>query len=401
MKAVAKLVLAAGIGFLLVGGQAMAQDNAVDPWSVSATLGSQFSDNRDGSDTNKESNVDVFLTPRADLRWRQGERTLLDVFVMPSVKWHSNPRSEESGNAQNDAELFGAAGVDFAHRIVPRLGIKAGDTLNYTDDPEVTQSGATVRQSASHWLNNTYGGLDVAITEKINGLVNGSMTTKRYTDEAVADDQDEDTYRGDTSLKYKMGLGYSLFGIIGITDFNAQSSGVGERDRGSQILAYGAGVERVFSPDVSGRIQAGYQTADFDDESVDSEDTFNGSLELLFRAASPTRFRIGAAYGYYEPNVRPYSIQTLKAVSGAVEHDILPDRLVLTLNGQYSEGEYDRVSDDLPGGTDKLGTIGISGRYIINRNWSVRTGYTFEKWDSDVRESFDRNLVDVGVTARL
>jgi hypothetical protein len=91
----------------------------------------------------------------------------------------------------------------------------------------------------------------------------------------------------------------------------------------------------------------------------------------------------------------------LTSVSGAIDHDVLSDRLTLSLRGQYSEGDYADEGADLPGGLDKLTSVGISGRYWVSRNWAVQAGYTHENWDSDLRESFDRNLVDVGVTAKL
>jgi len=273
--------------------------------------------------------------------------------------------------------------------------------LSYNDDPEITESGATVRQSSSHWLNDVHAGVDVELSEKVGTSLMGSSIMKRYTDDVVADNQDEDIYQAEADLKYLMGSGYSVFGLIGFSDFNAESSGAGSRDRGSQVLSYGVGVERIFSPDVIGKIAGGYQTAEYDDDALESTDTMNGNAEMTFRAASATRFRVGGSYGYFAPNVRPYSIQTLTAVSGAIDHDVLSDRLTLTLRGQYSEGDYADEGVGLPGGLDKLTTLGISGRYWVQRNWALQAGYTHENWDSDLRESFDRNLVDIGVTARL
>lgn len=400
MKAFGKLMIVVSVGTLALGGRVLAQDNANDPWALSAELSSQFSDNRDGLDTNKESNVDVSFAPRADLRWRDGERTWLDVFLVPSVVWHSNPREEETGVPQNDAEIFCSAGINGQHYLTPRVAIKAGDTLTYNDDPAITLTGTTDRQSASHWLNAAHAGVDAAVVEKIGVSALGTVITKRYTEEDVADQQDEDTYQGEGDLKYMMGSGYSVFGLVGYSQFSANSEGPGALDRGSDVTSFGVGLERVLSPDITGKIVGGYQIANYDEATLDSTDTMNGSLLLSFREASPTRFKVAAAYGYYPPNVRPYSVQTLTAVSGSVEHDLLPNRLTIALQGQYSEGEYDEVGS-LPGGTDKLSTVGLWGRYQLNRTWSFRAGYTHETWDSDVRESFDRNLVDAGVTARL
>lgn len=403
MKRICRLALVV-TGTLLVGNSVWAQEEAAkapDLWSLSATLGSQFTDNRDGVKTNKTSNLDVFFSPRADLRWRDGERSYLDLFVIPSLKWHSDPRPKSGADGQHSTELFAAGGVDAMHMISPRVMVGGGDTIAYTDDPDITEGGTSVRRSSSYLLNSANARVNGAITETVGASLLGGAVTKRYSDSVVAKDQDEDNYNIEANLKYLMGAGYNVFGTVGWMDLNTQSSGAGARDRGAEVMSYGVGVEKIFSPDFVGKVVGGYQQAEFDDGTLDSTDTANGHGELTFRAASPTRFRVGATYGFFAPYVRPYSLQTLTAVNGAIDHDLLQNRLTLTLLGQYSQGDYDEEGPGLPGGKDNLGTVGVKGSYRLNRNWSVSAGYTYENWDSDVRESFDRNLVDVGVTAQL
>jgi hypothetical protein len=82
----------------------------------------------------------------------------------------------------------------------------------------------------------------------------------------------------------------------------------------------------------------------------------------------------------------------------AVDHDVT-SRLMVTLQGQYSDGNYDEEGEALPGGSDKLATATLRGNFKLDRVWAITGGYTYENWDSEVRESFDRNLVDLGVKA--
>ena len=169
MKIGGKLVVVAA-GVLLVGNGVWAQETetkAPDPLTLSATLGSQFTDNRDGVKSNKTSNVDVYLSPRADLRWQDGERSYVDLFLLPSVKWHSNPRPQSEGDGQHDTELFGAVGVDAMHMISPRLMIGGGDTFSYTDDPEITEGGTSVRRSSSYYLNSVHANVDAGLSALI------------------------------------------------------------------------------------------------------------------------------------------------------------------------------------------------------------------------------------------
>ena len=124
-------------------------------------------------------------------------------------------------------------------------------------------------------------------------------------------------------------------------------------------------------------------------------------VSVTMRGASATRFRVGASYGLYAPYVRPYSIQTLTAFNAAVDHDVLDNRLTVTLAGQYGRGHYKSEGATLPGGNDDMvmGTLGAT--YKVNRTWSVNAGVSVENWDSDVRESFTRNSVNAGVRAEL
>ncbi len=370
------------------------------PWLLSLRLGGQFNDNRDGVKDNKESNLDLFIEPRADFQLRDGERTLLDLAVLPMVKWHSNPRTPEEGGAQNDTELFGTVALELMHQLSPRVTLTLGDALTYNDDPEVDNGGANVRSSNNHIWNTSHAGVDVSLTETMAAGVTGSYAMKRYDDSAVAANEDEDIMNGEAYLKFKTSLNLDISGLVGYSDFKNEST---SRPRGSQVMSAGIGIEKRFSPDLIGKLAGGYQHGEYDDSGVDSLDTPNGSAELVMRAASITRFRVGASYGLYAPYVRPYSIQTLTVFRAGVDHDVLPGRLTLSLNGQYGSGDYKEEGADLSGGTDNLTSVGVSANYRMNRTWSVGGGYTYENWDSDMREreSFARNMVDFGVKAQM
>ncbi|MEI6515603.1 MAG: outer membrane beta-barrel protein [bacterium] len=370
------------------------------PWLLSMRLGGQFMDNRDGVENNKESNLDLFIEPRADFRFRDGERTLLDLAVLPMVKWHSNPRTLEEGSAQNDTELFGTVALELMHQLSPRVTLTVGDAFTYNDDPEMNNGGANVRSSNNHIWNTSHAGVDVSVTETMATGVTGNYALKRYDDSEVAANEDEDIVDGQAYLKFKTSINLDISGLVGYSDFKNKST---ERQRGSQVMSAGIGIEKRFSPDLIGKVAGGYQHGEYENSEMSSLDTPNGSAELVMRAASITRFRVGGSYGLYAPYVRPYSIQTLTAFKAGVDHDVLPGRLTLSLNGQYGTGDYKEEGADLPGGTDNMVSVGVGVNYRVNRTWSVGGGYTYENWDSNMqeRESFSRNMVDLGVKAQM
>lgn len=375
-----------------------AEQGPQGPWLFSVRSGGVFTDNRDGLESGKESNLDIFIEPRADYRLRNGDRTMLDLAILPMLKWHSNPRTSAEGGAQNDTELFGTAALELMHQLSPRVTLSLGDAITYNDDPQIDNGGANVRSSYSHIWNTAHGGVDADLSETLATGVKAAYALKRYTESVVAEDEDEDILTGEAYLKYKMGSGYNLLGLVGASDFKNNST---TQKRGSQVISAGVGVDKVFNPDYIGKLRAGYQHGEYDNADLDAIDTPSGSAELTLRAASATRFRIGANYGLYAPYVRPYSIQTLTAFTGAIDHDILPGRLTLTLDAQYGSGDYKEEGATLPGGNDDMMMAGISAIYRMNRTWSLSGGYDYENWDSDVRESFSRNTFMFSVKAEM
>jgi len=368
------------------------------PWLLSARAGGEYSDNRDGLKSRKTSNLDVYIEPRADYRFRNGERTVLDLAFLPMVKWHSNPREASEGSPQNDTELFGTAALELMHQLTPNVQLNFSDAITYNDDPEISNGGGNVRRSDNHIWNNAQGGVAVGLSETLATGVEGAYSIKRYSDSTVASEEDEDILSCKAYLKSKLGSGYNVLGFISASDFKNDSQ---VHNRGSKVYGGGVGIEKVYSPDLTGKVIGGYQHGEFEDSSLSDIDTPNGSVELTLRAASETRFRIGGSYGLYAPYVRPYSIQTLTAVNGAIDHDVLPNRLTVSLNGQCGRGKYKSESAAFPGGNDDMYSLGINATYHINRTWSTDCGYSYENWDSDVRESFDRNLVMFSVKAQM
>jgi len=392
-----RVLLCVSVLAAIVAASCALADTITKPWTVSATVGGVYTDNRDGLRSNKEANLDLTAEPRLSYRLT-AEQGQLDFYVAPALKWHSNPRSSSEGSPQNDAELFGGIGLDGLYRIVPRVQVKLGESFLYTDDPGIDEGGATVRTNGSFYLNNAYAEVGAELTPKFIGSLNGRVINKRYTEDSVANYEDEDTLSSEANLKYMMGSGYALSGFVGASLFDNESPTV---DRGSTVYDVGAGVEKTFTPDFWAKLSAGYANADYENENLDSLDTVLGRGEVVLRAASPTRFRVSGMHGFYAPYVRPYSVQRLTSVAGSVEHDFT-QQITLAANAQYTQGHYkNEGTAETPGGDDRLATAGVRGYYRFSRNLSAGLGYTFEHWDSEVRESFNRNTVDVSLKAEM
>jgi hypothetical protein len=231
---------------------------------------------------------------------------------------------------------------------------------------------------------------------------------KRYTDSTTADDEDEDVVNAAADIKYAMGAGFTVLGNGEFSRFankTTQEDPVTGEDweRGANIFGGGLAIEKLFNPDFKGRVEGGYQHAEYDMSGVDALDTANGKAELTL-GSFPLRFTVSAEYGLYPPAVRPYSVQTMAGVLGKVEYAILRERILLGAHGQFTSGEYERESDTisgLQGGRENMGEAGVKAGFRFGRHTSLDVKYNFEVWDSELREDFIRNTVGVAVTGRI
>jgi hypothetical protein len=364
------------------------------PWGFSLRVGGEYSDNRDGTATNKQSNFDTIIEPQVILKYQDADRTAARFSLIPSLRSHSNPRTEAEGGAQKATELFGAAELALMHRLTPTVTLNAGDRLTYTDDPRVIESGATERRSENFVQNNGNAGIDAAMTAEMGLGGKAGVVTTRYRDSRAAKELDTDLFTGEINAYYNMGDGWKALGLLGASEYQAEKI---IRSRGSAVETYNAGFEKTITPDLTGRLMGGMQVIQYDNPALDSAHLMNGNFELTYRAAVPTRFRLGVDYGYIPPSDSAYSAQKSITFSGEVEHDVLADRLTLSFQCQYVDSQYTSEGPEAQGGAEKFSRLGVHGTYHITEKWAFTGGYFFEKWDSEQRESFTRNLLDVSV----
>ncbi len=376
-----------------------AQDT--DHWLFSLTVAAHYDDNRDALKDNPQSDLDLIVRPRATLLYNL-DQTFLRLFYEPSYTWRSDPRSVADGNPQNREEWYQSAGLTVTRQFSPLVGFKAGDIFAYTDDPSVTEGGVAQRQNNTYLGNRLYGSLDVTPSRVTYGRLDASYSLKRYKDKAVSDNWDEDVVDSVLEAGHTVAQGMNAFGQLGVSIYQNASTNM---DRGSKAYTFAGGLEKTFTPDFTGRITAGYQEAVYDDSGIGSKGGWLARLETTLGGSTPTRLRLLAEHGFYMPYVLPYSIQEMSTFRAAVDHDVTRD-LMLSVSGQYTDSFYPAEAStsshvDLAGGHDRMTDVGLNATYRINRNFSCGAGYRYQSWDSDVRESYSHNMIDLSFTGQL
>lgn len=390
-------------GFAVLGmvSIATAQDEAVKPpmVAVGIKLISEYNDNRDGVNDNKEGNLNVAFQPYIELKPRP-ERWIIDLFYIPSLLWRSNPRETTSSDGQNDTDLYHSLGATFEFDQSETTVLGFGDKLNVTDDPDISSGGTTVRENLSYVYNQIFAETTFDLDRQLGAGLSGNNSIKRFQVDSVADQNDEDKTEASAFLSYDLGEKLLLVGRGSYSSFeNANEGATNSADRGAQTTTFTLGFKKIFSPTVYALVEGGFQTAEYDNPLLDTDDVLYSKAEVIVKMAEYS-VSGSASYGIYQPYVQPYSSQK-RAYAGVSVARKVEDNVTIAANTQFSNGKYDEVAINNPAGNDNMFTAGLSGTLDIDRHLSVSLGYQYENWDSDLRDSFSRNTVTATIKAEL
>jgi len=163
-------------------------------------------------------------------------------------------------------------------------------------------------------------------------------------------------------------------------------------------------VDHAFTPDLSGSLRAGGRYIDFyNDPSGESTVSpyVRGSLRYFYAPESFVEGGLGYDRTPTDVAFNPTAADlTLDAdtftIFGTVSHKIAT-KLYGSLTAQFQNTAFNGGYAD--GETEQIYLVGVQLEYRINQYLASHVGYNFDKLESDLGRSFDRNRVYVGVTA--
>jgi len=180
-------------------------------------------------------------------------------------------------------------------------------------------------------------------------------------------------------------------------------------DRSAQTYSIGLGLENTFSPNLMGRIRAGYSAKEMDAANMADDDSPYGELSVTIAPKPTTRLTLGAGYSMYQSGLTTFANQQRTTLSANLAHD-LTAKITLSLVGQYYMSDYDSESSvdvvdaaSVADGTETAITVGARASFAVTRNNYVDVGYTYTQFDSDFtgRVDVERNRVDLGWRIRM
>ncbi len=376
------------------------------PWTFSVEGYGIFDDNRDGTDSDKESQFQFRVSPRGDLKGSV-DRTDFDVFYTPTISYRSNPRID-----QNQSDLYHDLGIDVHHRYSERLRFDFREFFHSTDVPSVMDSGRTFRETVNYQLNRVRFGAGYELIPNRSSInIHGRQMWKMYDSELYSLIGDEEQTGVDVGGKYVTRSGISLLCATSYDD-----SDIGTQydvDRSTVIMTAEGGAEKVFSAfTVMGKV--GASRVHYDNASYESRTVPSGELQLLFSPSALTRLSLAVHRRVVRGDISPYSTQDRTSVAVAARHEIIPKRMMASLRAVYARGDYQGGTvalyengspvATLPDGNDTLLAFEGGLDYVLNRNLSASASYGYEKWDADpewIRTPHARNTFRFAVKSQF
>ena len=369
------------------------------PYRLSVRGDVEYTDNRDSSENNEESNTDLYLRPRLDLYY-QSTASEFDLFYVPSFRYRSNP-----AGTQNENELLHLLDADWRYDLSERTRTRLMNRFEYTDDPAV-ENGAVVRQNASYFVNRIDGIWNYDLLEYSNLDFWAAYRAQRYDRSELAQVADQDQALAALSLRHQL---TETLRSVATLRYNAFAYDSIELDRDYQTTAIIGGVEKSFSESLLGGATFGALVRNYSDATITGDgDILPYAKFLLHGNTIPTTdldFVLEA--GMREADVVPYASQEFVEVSGKAFWRAFNDKTRLGIVFLYRVSMYD--DDQLPGDPadygflkttegDERTFVGVFDiAYSALENTTLRFSQRYENIDSDLIRSYTKNTSMVSV----
>lgn len=358
-----------------------------------ATISESFDDNIFATDTDTVNDLITNIVPAIVVKstWRSHE---IKMFANADIAFHADRSAED----YQDVTLGAEARLD----VLRDLAISAG--LTFAGLHESRGSADEVDGNEPTEFDRLYATLGVAgRLNRISLSVEGGVTRLDYDDAVDSsgvinnDDRDRDSYELVVRGGYEIVPEYEGFARIALstTDYEdaLDDSGL-NRDSDGIEVAVGARID--VTGVIFGDVFVGYLARDYDDSSLGSIDGATGGVDLTWNPTKLTTLEFGVARVIAETTQTGASGNFQTNFDVTVDHELLRN-LILDAHAGISFQDYRGIGRD-----DEIVTFGVSGKYLLSRNFYISLGYEFTQRESDVSGSdYDKNVVTLRLKAQL
>jgi hypothetical protein len=412
--------------------QALASPDASKPWSVSATLRGFYDDNTSSSPNDMSvGDRDSFgfeVSPSAAVTWAL-QQTTINLGVLYSLKYYD---TKPPGSADHDDQAL-TFNVGLSHAFSEQVKVQVSDSFVVGQEPDLLRAGdaySTFQRASGDNIRNAASlGLDAQFTPVLGLGFGYDNNYYDYDDETVTygaafgevipslsgvlDRMEhrahlEGLYSLAPETKLLLGYRFMEFDYSGDQPISGYwwdpSTLVNSDARSSRTHTAYLGAQHNFTPQFSGSARAGVSVTDyFNDDNADESWTPYVNATLQYSYAPGSRVQGGISYdrnasdvvGLYGNGSYTLDAESL-VVFAAVNHQIDP-RLIGSLVAQFQNSSYNGGTYDSE--CEQFYTVGVNLEYKFNEFFSGHIGYNYDRLESDLGRTFDRNRVYIGVTA--
>ena len=399
-------------------------------WGVSASIGAQFTDNRDQVDDTVPLKDGTYLQKEDDTDLNIGltisyERVIENRYKLyfdysPTYVYHDNPRDgteEDALDHSVNARMEFSPGRRTYVKITERYWW-SGNKNWYFADEDIYDSSITEVDDFNdkYYENRLTAHLQYNFSQKNFMLLDGLWRIRRYDDSEVAEDNDEDEYNLRMAIMRSPTRYYSL-GFFGeYTSFDRESS-VEEFDFGVDYVSLGIQTTIDFFADESWVLNAssGYNIMEYEDETMEDNDMLGDSrIELVVHQKEKLRGKFGFRYSKDYASVYPYSSEKNTTLYGSVSRILGRDNdYIIGADFEYRMRDYelDDLDPDVLAYRESIGLVNTDAsrdsvylRLYLNARLSkscrATMFYSYEEVDSDVSttKNYDENVFGIKLT---
>jgi hypothetical protein len=437
MKKIVASVGLAAIGASAIetaSAQALVSPDASKPWSVSATLRGFYDDNVSTVPNDAAippgSHRDTFgfeVSPSAALAWSV-EQTTVNLGVLYSLKYYDHAPI----NSDNHSDQSFSFNAGLTHSFNEQTQLRVSDSFVIGQEPDMLRAGSTFstfqRVSGDNIRNYGSIGLEAELAPQwgIGAGYDNALYDYKHSGATVdafgniipslSGSLDRMEHRAHVEgfwriqpetkllLGYQFGeLSYSGDELIGGQAFGPfVFNPLFSNDRNSRSHTVYVGAEHTFLPELTGAVRVGASYTDYYNSDEDAKYTPYVNASLKYSYAPESYVEGGFSYDRNATDVvgGGFSDGTLDAESAVVyanlKHRITP-YLFAGLMGQFQNSTYNGGA--LDGQDEQYYLLGLDLEYRFTHYFSAHAGYNYDRLESNLGRTFDRNRVYVGITA--
>lgn len=394
------------VAFLVFTLPLRAEQKETDPLKFSVSIYGEYTDNRDSMPDNDPHHVlpepdscfDAYIKPRIDVTVRGEHGSSLDAHYAPYFRYRSNP-----SEIQNETELFHDLGIDGTFKPSDPIALRVSEAFFKTDDPSVEKNGITLRRDSSYMMNQFQGGANFQMKQTSLDL-GGRSTIKRFDEELVAEESDEDSMGVCLTLWQQVGRTLAVIGVLDSASFGYYSTLGIVRD--FDALSIGAGLQKNVSKALRFGLRAGMISVSYDSEAVEDDSAPFASLSVETYNLIGNKAEFQLTYQLRDAEVYPFPSQECIQFYTRIDKS-LGSFLMLGLTGTYRVGTYSQETLDPAGFTTQIQsgyategdktTLLAQGdlTYKLRETTFLRMALSHEDVSSDVMHEYARNAVSL------